>query len=195
MQQENITHEPEKFSLLHFWNCIDEFQTKKRLAGIPGGGILTAMDELKKKFIVKYIFLYFLYGHLFFLGMVISVTAGIKIFMLCSFPFCCLAVLSLIPFGICAKYYIRILSTTKFKWKFYRVSSYRIRKRTFDEEWFCDYMNEPCMRLIIRDLCFEYGYRDEYRSLYKRYAHVNHYLEVRKMQLIEEVKRKNEKLS
>ena len=132
---------------------------------------------------------------MFFLGMILSVFIGVLIFDLWRYPYQFFALLALIPFFVCLRYYISILSTTKFKWKFYKVYSFRITKRDFDEEWFCDYMCEPCMRLIIKDLCYEYGYKDEYKVLRDKYSHVNYYLEKRKQELIEQVKRRNEEMS
>lgn len=146
---------------------------------------------MKKKFIFKYISKYFLYGHLFFIGIVLSVVCGIFVLKL-EFPLKMISALFLVTLLTCLNYYIKILSTTKFKWKFYKVYSYRIEKKPFDEDWFCNYMYEPCMRLIIKDLCYEHGYNDEYRLLYNRYSHENHYLKTKKNELIEQVRKKNE---
>lgn len=146
---------------------------------------------LKKKFIFKYISKYFLYGHLFFIGIVLSIACGIIALKL-KFPLNLISSLFLVALFVCLNHYIRILSTTKFKWKFYKVYSYRIEKKPFDEDWFCNYMYEPCMRLIIKDLCYEHGYKNEYKRLYDNYSHENHYLETKKSEFIEQVRRKNE---
>jgi len=151
--------------------------------------------KLKRDFIIKYIFIFFLYGHLFFLGISISVFAGIVLLLELAFPWKLSAVLCLIPFFICLNYYIRILSTTKFKWKFYKVYSYRLKTKPFDEDWFSDHMYEPCMRLIIRNMCYEYGYKDEYKTMYIKYAHENHFLEMKKQELIEQIKKRDQLLS
>lgn len=149
---------------------------------------------MKKKFIFKYISKYFLYGHLFFIGIVLSLTCC-RLLLDFNFPYSLTSIFFVVTLCICARYYIRILSTTKFKWKFYKVYSYRIEKKPFDEDWFCNYMYEPCMRLIIKDLCYEHGYKNEYKRLYDNYSHENHYLETKKNELIEQVRRKNELMS
>ena len=151
--------------------------------------------KLKREFAVRYFFKYFLYGHLFFLGILMSLALGLFIVYKVNFPWNLISVLCLIPAGICLNHYVRILSRTKFKWKFYKVYSYRLAKKPFDEDWFSIHMYEPCMRLIIKDLCKRYGYQNEYLSMYNKYAHENVYLEMKKQEIIDQVKMKYESMS
>jgi hypothetical protein len=88
--------------------------------------------------------------------------------------------------------FVLILSTTRYKWRFYRISYYRLRTRGFYENYFKYEMYEPCMRLIVKRLLKEFGFQNEYKEMLREYVKVNHRIEDSKNRLLESVMRVNE---
>jgi len=52
-------------------------------------------------------------------------------------------------------------------------------------------MYEPCTRLIVKDILYEYNLKNEYRELKKKYLKVNQRLEDEKVRILSEVMRRN----
>lgn len=142
--------------------------------------------NIRKKFIYKYFTKYFLYGYLAFLGMLASAILFVSSLKLNNY----LKLFSIIPFFtfVYSLYFlVPICYSTKNKWRYYKINTYRFQTRRFSDEWFKYEMNEPCMRLIIRDLCFENNCRQEYRQMYLKYAKKNIWLEKEKQRFLNDV--------
>ncbi len=84
-----------------------------------------------------------------------------------------------------------ILSTSHYKYRYYKITRYRLENRGFNENYFKYEMSEPCMRLIINDLLREYGYGKQYRVLKDKYAKSDIRIEDLKNRLIKSAMQKN----
>ena len=140
--------------------------------------------KLKRKFIWKMISKYYAYGYICLFGFLVSVWLIVFLISLRS-VFSFISVIPAITAVVALVKLIRITSTTKYKWKFFKVYTYRITRKPFDELWFANEMYEPCMRLIIRDLCFEHGYKEQYHEMYRKYAHEDHFIQMKKQELLD----------
>ena len=60
-----------------------------------------------------------------------------------------LSFLILIPIFV---QFVRIIISTKQKYRYYKITKYRLENREFKEEFFIVEMYEPCFRLIVKDL-------------------------------------------
>lgn len=150
--------------------------------------------NLKLKFIFKFFTKYFFYGYLFlFFTILFSV-----LFKICLGFSSWQKIIALIPFFMiifCLSRLIPICFSTKNKWRYFKINNYRLKTRTYNEEWFKYEMYEPCMRLIIKDLCTENNLNSEYRELYEKYSGKNVYVEKVKERLLQEAYKKNEGIS
>jgi hypothetical protein len=103
-----------------------------------------------------------------------------------------LQILWFIPAGYCFARFVIILSTTNYKWRFYRLSHYRLEKKGYDENYFKYEIYEPCTRLIVKDVLYEYRLKNEYEILKNKYLRVNQRIEDEKARLLAHVMRKND---
>lgn len=142
---------------------------------------------LQRKFWRKFFARYFLYGYVLLFAMLFLGLASFCGFSLFGFPLNLIGVIPLVLIVGLFPYFFRICFSTNQKWKFYKVNTYRLRNKPFSEDWFNCEMYEPCMRLIIKDLCREYGYTDQYQKMYREYAHVDLRLERKKKELLQTV--------
>jgi hypothetical protein len=71
------------------------------------------------------------------------------------------------------------------------MAHYRLNTRAYSENYFKYEIYEPCMRLIIRDVLYEYNLRNEYKILKTKYLHVNQRIEDEKTRILSEVIRRN----
>lgn len=148
-------------------------------------------DSQLKHFLYKLFTKYFFYGYLTLFLMIVSVF--FFYFFLHEEKY--LKLLSLVP--LCsfiwgASRFFPICFSTKKKFQYYRISIYRLKTRPFNEEWFKYEMYEPCMRLIIRDLCYEFGYKKEYAKLKKDYASKYNSIKAEKERVLKEfINKKN----
>ena len=146
-------------------------------------------DELKilrRKFAYKFLTHYFLYGYMLLFAIISCAFVTYHLVVL-SFPYSLVSLLPIFASFFCLKFFIRICATTKAKWKYYKINTYRLKNKTFSERWFDCEMYEPCMRLIIKDLCYEFGFERNYQEMYKKYAHENVFIERKKQDLIAKV--------
>lgn len=143
------------------------------------------------KFIFLYVFQFFFYGYLFLAGCVIIGILFFQLFFSFHGIIKYLQLLWAIPFIYCLIRFITILSTTYYKWRFYRLSHYRLSKRGYSEDYFKYEIFEPCTRLIVRNVLFEYNLKDEYQFLKKKYLKVNQRIEDEKVRILTHVIRKN----
>ncbi|MDR3191525.1 MAG: hypothetical protein LBT87_00490 [Treponema sp.] len=143
--------------------------------------------RLLPEFVWGYVTYYFLYGYLclggttaltFFLFFLLNAIQGWKKYV--SF-------LLLVPIGYTFIRFVLILASTQHKWRFYRITNYRLQTRGFNEAYFKYEMYEPCMRLIARRMLYKYGYQDEYKEMLGKYIKINHRIEDAKNRLLESV--------
>lgn len=150
---------------------------------------------MKLEFARKLLCKYFLYGYLCILGAVISFFLVIEILKECSFPVNLVSVpLSVSGIALTAQLG-RIIFSTKYKFKYYKISKYRLATRGYKDSYFECEMAEPCFRLIIKDLLYENGYSKEYKILRDKCRGRNVRVEKAKERLLERVKKEHEKAS
>jgi hypothetical protein len=143
--------------------------------------------RLLPKFVWEYVTYYFLYGYL-----CLAVTAVLTfflIFLLKTIPGWekYVSLILLIPIGYTFIRFVLILVSTHYKWRFYRITNYRLQTRGFNEMYFRYEMYEPCMRLITRRILYKYGYQDEYKEMIGKYIKENQRVEDAKNRLLESV--------
>lgn len=147
--------------------------------------------SLLGKFIIKYIFNFFLYGYLFLSGAVFIYLLFLKLFTVTYGYIRYLQFLWFIPIGYCFIRFIIILSTTNYKWRFYRISHYRLKKKEFNENYFKYEIYEPCTRLIVKDIMYEFNLKNEYEVLKIKYLLVNQRIEDEKVRLLTQFMRRD----
>jgi hypothetical protein len=148
-------------------------------------------NTLLGKFILKYIFKFFLYGYLFLSGAIISGLLFFTLFAITHGYIKYLQFLWIIPIGYCLIRFINIISTTNYKWRFYRMAHYRLNTRGYSEDYFKYEIYELCTRLIVKDILYEYNLRDEYKTLKRDYLYVNQRIEDEKVRLLAQVIRRD----
>lgn len=151
--------------------------------------------DIKTQFIFRLIIKYFIYGYLCIFGVSICLFisyiayTNLKVpekyvsvlFLFCSVP----------PFG----QFLRIIFSTKYKFRYYKISLYRLKSRGYKDSYFECEMHEPCFRLIIKDLLVTNGYKKQYYKLREKCRGKNLRVERAKEKLLEKVmKMHNEKV-
>ena len=147
--------------------------------------------KLLANFTVKFIQIYFLYGYLFLAGIIIFGLLFFKLFSITYGFTKYLLFLWFIPSGYCFIRFVSILLTINYKWRFYKISHYRLNTRLYSEDYFKYEIFEPCTRLIVKDILFEYGLKNEYLALKRKYLKVNQRIEDQKARILSEVMRQN----
>jgi hypothetical protein len=148
-------------------------------------------SELLWKFIPKYIFVYFLYGWLFLGGTFIMVVLFWYLFNKTHNYIHYLQFFWIVPMSYCFIRFIRILFTTKYKWRIFRIAHYRLNTRNYSENYFKYEVYEPCTRLIVKDILYEYNLKEEYKSLISKYLQVDQRVEDHKDRLLSDVIRRD----
>jgi energy-coupling factor transporter transmembrane protein EcfT len=145
--------------------------------------------EMKKLsfacFLPLYFSRYFRYGYLFLLLLIIATIAivaslGISIIIL-------KIIIILLAFLIGIYAFVRLLNilfSTKYKWRYYNITIYRLKTRGFNETYFENEMYEPCMRLIIKDLIYNNNNSNNYKKLQMKYINDNYSIDDAKNHLI-----------
>ena len=144
-------------------------------------------NTLLWKFIPRYFFYYFLYGWLFLTGTLITLFLFFHLFNLTHDFIRYIQFLWLVPAIYCFLRFVRILSTTKYKYRLFRMAHYRLNTRPYSENYFKYEMYEPCTRLIVKDVLYEYNLKNEYITLKNKYIKVNQRLEDEKARILSEV--------
>ena len=93
-------------------------------------------------------------------------------------------------FPIIAQFF-KILFSTNYKYRYYKISLYRLKTRGYKDAYFECEMHEPCFRLIIKDLLISNGYSKEYFELKKKCRGRNFRVERAKENLLKKVKREH----
>jgi hypothetical protein len=149
-------------------------------------------NELLGKFIILYIFNFLFYGYLFLFGCTVMGILFYKLFFLLNGILKYIQILWFVPIIYCLVRFIVILSTTHYKWRFYRISHYRLNKRGYSENYFKYEIYEPCTRLIVKNVLYEYKLKSEYKLLKNKYLKVNQRIEDEKVRILAQVMRRNE---
>lgn len=148
-------------------------------------------ESFKRQFIFKLITKYFIYGYLCFLGILACIAASCFVYKNLDFPkklvflifiFCCI---------LLSGQFLRIAVSTKHKFRYYKISLYRLKTRGYKDSYFECEMHEPCFRLIIKDLLKSNGYENEYYSLMEKCRGKNLRVERAKEKLLEKVIRQH----
>lgn len=146
----------------------------------------------KCQFVLKLITNYFLYGYLCFFGVLILGFAGYHIYRLFAFP----KNLFSISFIVCSLpvlgQFLRIVFSTHHKYRYYKLSCYRLKTRRYKDEYFECEMHEPCFRLIIKDLLKSNGYSKEYYKLRDKTRDKNLRVERARERLLAKVMKEHE---
>lgn len=145
------------------------------------------MQKMRLRFFKNLLFKYFLFGYLCLLGIIILLSAAFFIYKTFLFP---KNLISLI-FVFCSfpviGQFLRILFSTHYKYRYYKISLYRLKTRGYKDEYFECEMHEPCFRLIIRDLLISNGLSKEYFELCKKCHGKNLRVEKAKEKLLAKV--------
>jgi hypothetical protein len=147
--------------------------------------------DLLGKFICLYISNFLFYAYLFLAGCIIMGVLGYILFLELNGVFKYLQFLWFIPIGYCFTRFIVILSTIQYKWRFYRISHYRLKNKGYSEDYFKYEIYEPCTRLIVKNVLYEYGLKNEYIVLKSKYLKVNQRIEDEKVRILAQVIRRN----
>lgn len=121
------------------------------------------------QFLGLYFVRYFNYGYLFFAGAGLTASVGIVMWNM-DLPFILrisIAIAAGIAALICSFMFVNIISTTYTKYRYYKISWYRIKNKGYNEKYFMFEMHEPCFRLMIKDILRRSGFSDEYNQLKK----------------------------
>ena len=150
------------------------------------GEVFSGKDSvcLFRKFVVKFFFKFFLYGYLLLLPILVSIAL---ITILCLIGHELLSLIFVASLIVSLFFFVKYALTSREKWRYYRIGYYRLKTRGFNEEYFKYEMCEPCFRLIIHDLCHEFGFDDEYERMRKLYSSRSVVLELQKQRLVARV--------
>jgi len=148
-------------------------------------------NKLLVKFIFLYIFIFLFYGYLFLGGAIIFGLIFINIFYKASGFLKYIQFLWLIPSGYCFIRFIVVISTTKYKWRLYRIAYYRLNTRGYSEDYFKYDIYEACTRLIVKHILYEFGFKNEYSVLKRKYLKVNQRIEDQKVRILSDVIRRD----
>lgn len=151
--------------------------------------------NVKRKFFLKLLSKYFLFGYLCSLGLLLLLFISYETYKNFYFPKNLLAVFFLICCIPLLGQFFRILLSTNYKYRYYKISLYRLKTRGYKDEFFECEMHEPCFRLIIKDLLKSEGYAKEYYILRDKCRGKNFRVERAKEKLLAKVmKEHNEKV-
>jgi hypothetical protein len=72
------------------------------------------------------------------------------------------------------------------------MAHYRLNTRAYSENYFKYEIYEPCTRLIVKDVLYEYNLKNEYKVLKSKYLQINQRVEDQKARLLSEIIKRNE---
>jgi len=146
---------------------------------------------MRLRFFLNLIFKYFLFGYLCLLGIIILLSTAFFVYKYFLFPKNLLSVIFVVGALPVIAQFFRILFSTHYKYKYYKISLYRLKTRGYKDEYFECEMHEPCFRLIIRDLLISNGFSKEYLELCKKCYGKNLRVERAKEKLLAKVMKKH----
>lgn len=144
-------------------------------------------DKERKEFILKLVTKYFLYGYLCLLGIFILLAISYFFYKKFNSPLKLCSVFFLLCGIPVLGQFLRITFSTNHKFRYFRISKYRLRTRGYKDAYFECEMHEPCFRLIIKDLLKSYGYQKEYNELREKCRGKNLRVERAKEKLLAKV--------
>ncbi len=148
-------------------------------------------NSIKIHFAIKMLTKYFFYGYVCLLGIGLLFATGFFLYRTLVFPLFYLAVVPLFfSIPVFAQFF-KIILSMNYKFRYYKMSIYRLKTRGYKKEYFECEMHEPCFRLMIRDILTTQGYYDEYFALRKNCRYRNIRVEKAKEQLLERVKKEH----
>ena len=148
-------------------------------------------SNLLVKFVFLYVFYFFLYGYLFIGGTIIFGLLFYRLFFITHGTIKYFQFLWLIPSGYCFIRFVAVLLTTRRKWRLYRIAHYRMNTRGYSEDYFKYEIYEPCTRLIVKNILYEYNLKTEYIILKSKYLKVNQRIEDEKARILSSVIRRD----
>lgn len=149
--------------------------------------------EKKYAFIVRLLTRYLLYAYLCLIASICLSFSIYLIYKYIDFPFSLLLIIpSVVLLPVIAQF-LRIILSIKHKYRYYKISLYRLKTRGYKDEYFECEMHEACYRLMIRDILLAHGYKNEYRQLKNKCIGRNVRVERAKERLLEKVKRGHDK--
>lgn len=143
--------------------------------------------SIKGDFVIKLFSKYFLYGYISFLGFILFSAFSINLIKSYLFPVNMAALFFVLCSILCLMQFFRILFSTKHKFRYYKISLYRLKTRGYRDSYFECEMHEPCFRLIIKDLLKDNGYLPEYYKLCEKCRGKNLRIERAKEKLLAKV--------
>lgn len=146
----------------------------------------------KCQFVIKLITNYFLYGYLCLFGILILTFACYYTYKLFVFPKNLFSIFFIICSLPVLGQLLRIIFSTPHKYRYYKISCYRLKTRGYKDEYFECEMHEPCFRLIIKDLLKSNGYSKEYYTLRDKSRGKNLRVERAKEKLLAKVIKEHE---
>ena len=153
------------------------------------------MEKEKKEFILKMSTKYFLYGYVCLFGIIILFITSCFFFKTFDFPTNLISIFFILGSLPVIGQFCRIVFSSKHKYRYYKISKYRLITRGYKDSYFECEMHEPCFRLIIKDLLITYGYKAQYIELRDKCRGKNLRVERAKEQLLAKVmKEHNEKV-
>lgn len=151
------------------------------------------MNNVKLHFLIKFLTKYFFYGYLCFFGIIIFSLITYFVMKNLLFPMNLFGLLSFLILILIFVQFVRIIISTKQKYRYYKITKYRLENREFKEEFFIVEMYEPCFRLIVKDLLYSYGFAEEYKKLKAKCKEKDLRVEKAKERLLAKVKKEHEK--
>lgn len=143
--------------------------------------------NVSKAFAFKLITKYFFYGYLCLIGIFVLAAGAYLSCKNLEFPVTLLSVLFLLCAIPLAAQFLKITFSTRYKYRYYKISLYRLKTRGYKDSYFECEMHEPCFRLIISDILKSNGYRSEYYELCKKCHGRNFRVERAKERLLKKV--------
>lgn len=141
----------------------------------------------KSEFTFKLLTKYFLYGYLCLIGIIVLLTLSFFIYKKITFPKNLVSVIFIVFSLPLFAQFLRIAISTNHKYRYYKISKYRLKTRGYKDAYFECEMHEPCFRLIIKDLLKSHGYEKEYNELKAKCRGKNLRVERTKERLLEKV--------
>ena len=145
----------------------------------------------KIRFFLKFITKYFIFGYLCLAGIILLIICGYSVYRFLPFPYNLIAIILFIGALPVTAQFLRITFTTHYKYRYYKISLYRLRTRGYKDQYFECEMHEPCFHLIIKDLLISNGYAKEYYNLKNKCKGKNIRVERAKENLLAKVKRQH----
>lgn len=123
------------------------------------------LEQIKKDFIKRYVFKYYIFGYCCLLGFILQ-SALIYISTLLPYPIKIVALFLLMVGSVLLfRKWLLITILSKKKYRFYKTAVEKLEAGKYDKYYFLNGMYDPCFRIIVKDLLYKYGLKDKYVEL------------------------------